>query len=81
MKGDIICVARLQGVVAHDATTESNVGLGNGGVDILIKTKWKIRYNGNLPIKYFAESGVGSVDTLTTPSIAGPAVDITVEEG
>jgi len=70
-------VFRFQGVIAHDATTTSNVGYGDGTIDEVVEVA-----------RYGKVVGMGSVtsieegdnlDAITTAEVDGPNV-VTIQE-
>lgn len=71
-KGNIAFLLRTQGVVAHDATTDTNVGLGDGQLDVVLYRKFKLYYDGDAPFRTI--NITNSLDTVAAPETAGPAV-------
>lgn len=78
IKGDLIWLIRIQGILSHDVTTEENVGLSDGQVDLLNTMKMKVRYPSDAPFKKI-ETNV-NLDTLTDAQAAGPVVDSNLQD-
>lgn len=72
--GDICCVLRCMGTIAHDAADTSIVGIGESGVDYLIHKKYTLIYPSDIPVKdaQVDSSGLGS---LVNGEVAGPEVE------
>lgn len=77
MKGDVICLSRIRGVLCHDVTDPAKVGFGDGAVDTVLKRKFKLRYvsDSTFLIVNNAVTGTPPVDC----EITGPNV-VTIEE-
>lgn len=64
-----IFLSRLTGVVAHDATTTTNVGWGDGGIDLIRRQKFVVHgISDGLKSNLFE---INNATTLTTPQISG----------
>lgn len=62
-------IVRVTGAIAHDKTTTTNVGLAAGGIDIIQKTVYRIKYNAGGPALNYTYISSG-YDTMA----AGPLV-------
>lgn len=78
-KGDEHILIRHEGAVAHDTTTSSLVGLGDGGCDYVLKRKAVIRYQGDLNFRKIET--VNNLGAISTAEVAGPAIDTTTDGG
>lgn len=69
-------LARLQGVICHDDTTETNVGFAQAELDVVTTriTKWQHISSNTIERWRYTDQ----LDTVTTETIAGP--DVTEEE-
>lgn len=71
--GDQFFFIRTMGVVAHDATTTTSVGRGDGGVDVVFQRKWKIKYPSDAKFKTIEP--VNQLDTMAVNAeVSGPNV-------
>lgn len=61
---------RITGVPAHDETTTTNVGLGDGGYDVVLHRRYEITTPSDIKTLNYEVSN--SYDALTTPTITGP---------
>lgn len=61
--GDFVWFLRTVGGVSHDATATTSVGTADPTIDVVINTKWKVKYPSDLPFHY--------IETLTTLSTQG----------
>lgn len=78
IKGDIIWVCRCQGIIAHDATTEENIGYADAQVDLVNYMKFLVKYPSD-SVVHNIETSV-NLDSLTVPEAAGPSVDAAVND-
>lgn len=71
-----VCLVRLTGVVAHDKTTTTNVGWGDGGIDFILCRVFKVTdISENLKTNMYE---VSNATALGVPVIAG--MDVVIEE-
>lgn len=77
VKGDINCVIRIQGVLAHDTTTSSNVGRADASCDLEFYRKWSVVYPSDARFMEFETTNNGSA---IVGEVAGPNVVNIVED-
>lgn len=78
-KGDIHFLLRISGTVAHDATTHTNVGIGDGTVDIIEYSKFKVYHPSDRNYRIIEHSNF--IPALTDPATVGPNVVEVTEAG
>lgn len=65
--GDVIVVFRIMGCVAHDSATSTNVGYSDAACDHVIRRKWKVQWDSEVPFRRIeADSTLGSITTAQT---------------
>lgn len=72
-EGDLIFYQRIEGVLAHDRTTTSQVGTGDGFVDMMYDTRCNLIHPSDYNVKYIDTSQEGTTMT-DTPETVGPNV-------
>jgi hypothetical protein len=72
IRNDIVYLIRVQGVVCHDKTATANVGLGDGGIDMVMYRKYLLEYDG-LGALEDADT-LNNLPSVPTPVVFGPRV-------
>jgi len=72
-------VIRMTGVVAHDDTTPTLVGTGNGTVDWIKFAHIKWESDPDTKFRHL-QTGAGTLGTLTTPVVDGPTIETDMRE-
>jgi hypothetical protein len=70
--GDQVWFMRLQGDVVH-GSNDATIGYGNPTVDYVVKRKVTLYYTAETP--FHKIESVNSLDAMTSPEEAGPAID------
>lgn len=80
MRGRTQClVIRMTGVVAHDDTTTTAVGTGNGTIDWVKFSHIKWESDPDTKFRHL-QTGSGTLGTLTTPVVDGPTIETDMQE-
>jgi hypothetical protein len=67
MEGDVGVLVRLQGVLAHDSTTTTNVGTADAFIDHYMKTKFTVTWPSEVPYRRIeCNSSLASLPTPRT---------------
>lgn len=72
--GDICCVLRCMGTIAHDIADTSIVGYGESGADYLIHKKYTLIYPSDIPVRD-SDVDITGLGSLANAEVAGPSVD------
>lgn len=72
IRGDIVWLVRLQGICAHDTTTEENVAYADAQVDVINHMKMKVSYPSDAPF-YQIETD-NNMSGVAAAEVAGPNV-------
>lgn len=73
-KGSVVVLVRTSGVIAHDATTTTEVGTGDGGVDIQHRLVYTIVYPSDANFRDIQTVNGGGTFGAA-PEVVGPNVD------